>query len=100
MLLALLEASACGRQDPTWISKVSRVKQEMESHHIVCLYAIHVWNVTLVNWIAKDVPLEQGTLFAITHVCKPYPGASWDFNHPKVHVTILAQDAQSNLILT
>jgi hypothetical protein len=26
--------------------------------------------------------LSSGTLFGLSHFCKPYPGAPWDFDHP------------------
>ena len=29
------------------------------------------------------IVLKSGTLFAMSHFCKPYQGASWDFDHPK-----------------
>jgi len=51
---------------------------------VVLLYAIRYLNRKMINYIVdKKCALKTGTLFAMSHFCKKYEGASWDFDHPK-----------------
>ena len=57
------------------------------SNGIICLYAIRFLNRKMIDHIISETcPLKKGTLFAMSHFCKPHKGASWDFDHPKVCV--------------
>jgi hypothetical protein len=68
------------------LNKVNIVREELNGRTVVCLYAVRFWNAKLVKFIANDTKqLQAGTLFAMSHFCKPYPGAPWNFDHPKVH---------------
>jgi hypothetical protein len=40
--------------------------------------------------------LLPGTLFALSHFCKPYSGAPWDFDHPK-EKSVLERDELKTL---
>jgi len=54
------------------------------SNCIICVYMIRFLNQKVVDYlISETCPLAKGTLFAISHFCKQYEGASWDFDHPK-----------------
>ena len=70
------------------LNKVTLVKNELKNCNVACLYAVRFWNAKLVSCIANDDEddddIASGTLFAVSHFCKPYPGAPWDFDHPKV----------------
>lgn len=68
------------------LSKIDRVQKEIEGRDIACLYAVRFWNAKLIQFIADNTTLAQGTLFAMSHFCKPYPGAPWNFDHPKVRL--------------
>jgi hypothetical protein len=68
------------------LSKLDRVQEAMNGRDIACLYAVRFWNAKLDHFIATNAQLKTGTLFAMSHFCKPYPGAPWDFDHPKVRL--------------
>ena len=51
---------------------------------LLCLYAVRYWNKSLVQYIVDSTLLSKGTIFALSHFCKPFLGASWDHDHPKV----------------
>ena len=51
---------------------------------LICLYAVRYWNRPLVQYIVDSTLLSKGTIFALSHFCKPFVGASWDYDHPKV----------------
>lgn len=70
------------------LNKIPLVEDEMTNQTVVCLYAVRFWNEKLVKCIAANGELKPGTLFGVSHFCKPYPGAPWDFDHPKVRCCI------------
>ena len=49
---------------------------------LACLFCVRFWKPDLVTSIAQSSNLSPGTLFGISHFCKPFDGASWDFDHP------------------
>lgn len=71
------------------LNKIPLVKQELSNQttkttRVVCFYAVRFWNRKLVTFIAKEAKVATGTLFGMSHFCKPHKGAKWDFDHPKV----------------
>lgn len=50
--------------------------------HVAALFCVRFWKPELVSAIARSSELLPGTLFGISHFCKPHVGASWDFDHP------------------
>jgi hypothetical protein len=66
------------------LNKLPLVQSELENNNIACLYAVRFWNAKLVSFLANDAELSRGTIFALSHFCKPYIGAPWEFDHPKV----------------
>ena len=95
------------------------IQQQSE---IICLYAIRFLNRKLLSYIAnstisdtqKDsieskftskstihsppqpLILPIGTIFAMSHFCKPKDGATWDFDHPK-ESSVLERSELKNL---
>lgn len=47
-----------------------------------CVYAVRFFHRPLLECISRVA--VSGTVFAMSHFCKPSRGASWDFPHPKV----------------
>jgi len=80
------------------LNKIDCVREEMKGRSIVCLYAVRFWNAKMVTFIANDAELLSGTLFAMSHFCKPYPGAPWDFDHPKVQSNVLVIFVRCDLV--
>lgn len=74
------------------LSKTDRVEEAMNGRKVACVYAVRFWNAKLVQFIANRAKLEGGTVFAMSHFCKPYPGAPWDFDHPKVRMSCKSSD--------
>jgi hypothetical protein len=74
------------------LNKVAQVQDEWKNCNVACLYAVRFWNVKLVTCIANDEMLLPGTLFALSHFCKPYSGAPWDFDHPKACMYIYSME--------
>ena len=73
------------------LNKIASVEEEMNGRSIVCLYAVRFWNPKLVKFIANRPELPSGAVFAVSHFCKPHPGAPWDFKHPKVCKTFVSK---------
>lgn len=60
------------------------LKEELQNRNVVALLAVRFWKASLVAAVArnKESSLKSGTIFAISHFCKPYDGAPWEFAHP------------------
>ena len=52
--------------------------------HVLCLYMVRFWNRPLAEFLVKSALVKEGTLVAISQFAKSQPGASWNFEHPKV----------------
>lgn len=66
------------------LRKMDQVQHELsQQQHVLCLYAVRFYHPPILHYLAKDAPLAADTLFAMSHFCKPHPGARWDFDHPK-----------------
>lgn len=66
------------------LNKLATVQQHIGSH-VLCLYAVRFLNRKLVSYIANECDnFLSGTIFAMSHFCKPFQGAPWEFSHPKV----------------
>jgi len=70
------------------LNKIDFVRKEIQdrliaSSNVACYYAVRFWNQKLVNYLASEERSQKGTLFAMSHFCKPYEGAPWNFDHPK-----------------
>jgi hypothetical protein len=76
------------------LSKISQMNQELTQKRVVCLYSVRYWNRKLVAYIAHEGAnlLEPGTIFAMSHFCKAYKGADWEFDHPKVRKKALCAE--------
>lgn len=55
---------------------------------LLCLFCVRFWKPELVADIAKSSILRSGTIFGISHFCKPYDGAKWIFDHPSEKTVI------------
>jgi hypothetical protein len=56
--------------------------QHLLSSSVMALYCVRFWKPSLVEALASSSDLAPGTLFAISHFCKPSEGAEWKFAHP------------------
>lgn len=56
----------------------------LQDRNVVALLAVRFWKPSLVEAIARNESgsLKRGVIFAISHFCKPYDGAAWNFIHP------------------
>ena len=53
--------------------------------NVILVYAIRYLNRHLIQYLVSDkCPLMKGTLFAMSHFCKPTMKSEWNFDHPKV----------------
>lgn len=66
------------------LSKLDLVEQELDGSNVTCFYAVRFLHRKLITFLAKSSKLKPGTVFAMSHFCKPYEGAEWIFEHPKV----------------
>jgi hypothetical protein len=64
------------------LSHWDTVAKAIDNKNVAALYAVRFWKPTLVESMADSTALAPGTLFALSHFCKPYEGAPWDFEHP------------------
>jgi len=71
-------------------------EQHFELEKVVALFAVRFWKPALVQALAESQQLSTGTLFGLSHFCKPSEGASWDFDHPS-EKTVLERNHLSNL---
>lgn len=64
------------------LSDWSSVSNNFSLDKVAALFCVRFWKPELVSGIAKSLQLETGTLFGLSHFCKPYTGAPWNFDHP------------------
>lgn len=105
----LLDLNKLHQVRSTLMDTTKLLSQPMQQQsEIICLYAIRFLNRKLVSYIANSTIhaetdsiesnsrakstihtppqppiLPIGTIFAMSHFCKPKDGAIWDFDHPK-----------------
>ena len=105
-------------------SKLLPPQPMQQQSEIICLYAIRFLNRKLLSYIANStihietnsiesksisksdihsppqpLILPIGTIFAMSHFCKPKDGALWDFDHPK-ESSVLERTELKNLFET
>lgn len=78
------------------LSSFGLVEEAMEFKSVAALLVVRFWKPLLVEALAKSDCLASGTLFAISHFCKPFDGAPWDFVHPS-EKTVLERNQLHNL---
>ena len=72
------------------LNKIDLVRNEIRNRscgsrsNVACYYAVRFWNRKLINFLINEEASQEGTLLAMSHFCKPYEGATWNFDHPKV----------------
>jgi hypothetical protein len=71
--------TACIKID---LSQWGPVEQAMSTKNVAAVYAVRFWKPELVEALAKSNTLQPGTIFGLSHFCKPHKGATWDFDHP------------------
>jgi hypothetical protein len=69
-----------------FITLEEQILESSENHHhsknVAALFAVRFWKVALIEALANSESLITGTLFGISHFCKPFDGATWEFEHP------------------
>ena len=66
----------------TWDSAVAALEPAITSELVAALFCVRFWKPSLVSTIARSSKILPETIFGISHFCKAYEGASWDFDHP------------------
>lgn len=66
------------------LNKLDLVEKELKESTVVCTYAVRFLNRKLLAYLANQSHLKPGSLFAISHFCKPWADSPWNFDHPKV----------------
>lgn len=82
------------------LNKLDLVEQELNDCNVICFYAVRFLNRKLVSFLAQSSKLKSGTIFAVSHFCKPHQGAEWNFEHPKVMYSRYCINAQFRMDLT
>ena len=69
-------------------------QQQKGKIRVLCLYMVRFWNQSLLEFLANHskndaydddtTVVESGTLVAVSQFAKPFAGAPWPFEHPKV----------------
>jgi len=106
-------------------SKLLSPQPMQQQSEIICIYAIRFLNRKLLSYIANStisdtqidsieskstsksavhsppqpLVLPIGTIFAMSHFCKPKDGATWNFDHPK-ESSVLNRSELKNLFET
>jgi len=62
---------------------------ERKKKQILCIYLVRFWNVSLMEFLSQSSLVDTGTLIAVSQFAKPYAGASWTFEHPKVRACFM-----------
>jgi hypothetical protein len=81
----VLEATRCIQMD---LSSWEIVQDQLDKSHtdystiVAAFFCVRFWKRGLVHDLANASSLQEGTLFAISHFCKPSLGAEWAFDHP------------------
>ncbi len=83
----------CIRKD---LSSWDDVTSEWQTNKLAALFCVRFWKPDLVAAIATFPELASGTLFGVSHFCKPYLGAPWHFDHPS-EKTVLERKQLHNL---
>jgi hypothetical protein len=79
------QATKCVQMD---LSQWSTLQDSLTQHcNVGAFFCVRFWKRSLVEELAKAA-LSKGTLFAISHFCKPYVGAEWIFEHPSEKTVI------------
>ena len=85
------QETECRRMDLDNVPALLEAMAEREHAgcSVLCLFAVRYCNMALIQQLvcrSKDnAPLPRPFVFATSHFCRPYVGASWDFDHPKPH---------------
>jgi hypothetical protein len=64
------------------LSAWDAVTSVLPTKPVAAIFCVRFWKVELVTAIANCTALTSGTLFGLSHFCKPHAGASWNFDHP------------------
>ncbi|KAG7366825.1 hypothetical protein IV203_029495 [Nitzschia inconspicua] len=78
------------------LSNLQNLDKLVKWRDVKALFCVRFWKPELVKSIATTLVLPSGTVFGLSHFCKPYRGAPWDFEHPS-EKTILERDELSEL---
>ena len=117
----LLDLNKLHQVRSTLMDASKLLSQPTQQSEIICLYAIRFLNRKLLSYIANStihietnsieskstskgavhsppqpLVLPIGTIFAMSHFCKPKDGATWDFDHPK-ESSVLERSELKNL---
>jgi SAM-dependent methyltransferase len=70
------------------LSLLDQLQQSVHLSNVNAIICIRFWKPTLVKAIARSPLLHPGVLFGLSHFCKPFVGAPWDFDHPSEKTVI------------
>ncbi|CAJ1958492.1 unnamed protein product [Cylindrotheca closterium] len=91
--------TSCIKMDLSTLEKGA--EELLKNRKVIALLAVRFWKPSLVEAIARNSSgsLKSGTIFAISHFCKPYDGAPWKFEHP-TEKTVLQRSQLKELFET
>jgi hypothetical protein len=79
------------------LSQLDAIEESSVSlSRVAAMYCVRFWKKELVQAIARSESVEKDVLFGLSHFCKPYPGSSWDFDHPS-EKTVLDRNELSDI---
>jgi SAM-dependent methyltransferase len=64
------------------LSLLDNLPQSVQLSNVNAMFCVRFWKPELVRAIATSPLLPPGALFGLSHFCKPYSGATWNFVHP------------------
>lgn len=58
------------------------VAAALPTNNLAALFCVRFWKAELIAGLVKSPKIRPGTLFGISHFCKPHGTLTWDFDHP------------------
>lgn len=75
----------CVKMDlSTWAA----ITSVLPTNPVAAIFCVRFWKSDLVSAIAECPKLTPGTLFGLSHFCKPHEGAPWNFDHPSAKTVL------------
>jgi hypothetical protein len=73
------DKTLCAKMD---LSNFDSVDEILSGRNVAAFFAVRFWKPSLVEALSNSTKIKSGTLFGMSHFCKPYDGAPWNFEHP------------------
>lgn len=80
------------------LSTWDAVASDLPTNSVAAIFCVRFWKRDLVTAISQCKKLSPGTLFGLSHFCKPHKGAPWRFDHPS-EKTVLERSQLHDLFI-